>query len=95
MESDEKKILAIETWATNHSKWDKPMPKIGLKYINDLLEYIEDFRMLEKQAEIETAREHVRKEQERRLKTQKGIMPYLIQVPLSYILKSLFLRIWR
>ena len=95
METDEAKIKAITEWVNNHSKVDRPLPKIGMKYLNDLLEYIEDFRMLEKQAEIDKSRELIRKEYERKLKTQKGIMPYLIKVPLSYIFRSLWLRIWK
>ena len=94
METDKQKIKSIEIWVTNHEKASKPYLATALKYLNDLLEHIEDFRMLEKQSEIEQSRELIRKQYEARLKTQKGIMPYLIHVPVTWILKSLWLRIF-
>ena len=62
-EADEDRIKAIGVWATNHNKGTQELiPRIGLKYIEDLLEYIEDMRLLEKQTEMSKVRDRIRKD---------------------------------
>ena len=74
METDAAKIKAIDIWTTNHSKWDKPLPKIGLKYLNDLLEYIEDMDLQRKQFNIQTITDRIRTQVTKELETQMGMM---------------------
>ena len=74
METDAAKIKAIDIWTTNHSKWDKPMPKIGLKYLNDLLEYIEDMELQEKQHNIEVVTDRIRKQITKKLEKEMGML---------------------
>ena len=59
--TDEKRILAIETWATPHASQKDTIPAIGLKYINDLLEYIEDMNFLKKQHSVQETTDRIRK----------------------------------
>ena len=74
METDAAKIKAIDIWTTNHSKWDKPLPKIGLKYLNDLLEYIEDMELQEKQHNIEVVTDRIRKQITKKLEKEMGML---------------------
>ncbi len=74
VETDAAKIKAIDIWTTNHSKWDKPMPKIGLKYLNDLLEYIEDMELQEKQHNIEVVTDRIRKQITKKLEKEMGML---------------------
>ncbi len=74
METDKAKIKAIDIWTTNHSKWDKPLPAIGLKYLNDLLEYIEDMELQEKQHNIEVVTDRIRKQITKELEKEMDML---------------------
>lgn len=70
METDEQKIKAITVWVDNHSKVDRPLPKIGMKYLNDLLEYIEDMKLLSEQSDMQVLSDRLTKKITKQLESE-------------------------
>jgi len=70
VETDEQKIKAITVWASNHSKVDRPLPKIGMKYLNDLLEYIEDMKLLSEQSDMQVLSDRLTKKITKQLESE-------------------------